>query len=216
MKFDPETLETSVVYKLLVASVTPRPIAWVTTQDSGGRVNAAPYSFFNAMGSNPPTVAIGLLADPGKGFKDSARNILDTGEFVVNLVPDRLREEMNLTAVGAPHGLNELDLAGLDSAPSQVVTPPRIAQSPVALECVTLSAVVTGPHQTIVIGRVVQIHIDDTYVLNAERGHVDAVGLDLIGRSYGSQYIRTRDRFDMVRPTWEGWLADHPDFDPEA
>lgn len=207
MEFDTDALDWQITYKLLTATVTPRPIAWVVTQDAQGRVNAAPYSFFNAMGANPPVIAIGIQADPARGFKDSARNIMETGEFVVNLVPERLAEAMNITAVDAPQGMNELELAGLKTVPSQKITPPRIAESPVALECRNLSSVVTGPHQTVIIGRVVSIHIDDAYVKDAERGHVEGAALDLIGRSFGPGYIRTHDRFNMERPSWDTWQA---------
>ncbi|MFZ1813503.1 MAG: flavin reductase [Rhizobiaceae bacterium] len=208
MHFDLEKAETAIAYKLLAATVTPRPIAWVTTLDSEGHINAAPYSFFNAMGSNPPTIAIGLLHEPGRGFKDTARNIMENGQFVVNLVPASLGEAMNLTAVDAPAGMDELKLAGLETAASQKIAPPRIAASPVALECVNLSTVVTGPNQTIVIGRVVSVYVDDKHVINAERGHVDNRSLDLIGRSFGSEYVYTRDRFDMDRPNWANWIRE--------
>lgn len=209
MRFDADQAGPGIVYKLLTATITPRPIAWVVTQDAGGVVNAAPYSFFNAMGANPPTVAIGMQADPERGFKDSARNILATGQFVVNLVPEQLADAMNLTAVDAPVGVDELQLAGLTPVPSDHVAPPRIAESPVALECENLSSVVTGPHQTVVIGRVLAIHIDDAFVLDADRGHVDGAALNLIGRAHGPSYIRTGDRFDMTRPDWKSWSAEN-------
>lgn len=211
MRFDLETLPTPICYKLLAATVVPRPIAWVTTADRTGKVNAAPYSFFNVMGSAPPTVVLGLLADPERGFKDTARNILDTGAFVVNLVPERLVEAMNVTSVDAPSGTSEIDLAGIATSPSVHVAPPRIADSPVNFECVNHSSVVTGPNQTIVIGRVLAIHVADAYVLNAERGHVDTNALDLVARSVGSGYFRTSDRFDLDRPNWKEWSAANAD-----
>lgn len=202
MRFDLAQLDTATAYKLLAATVIPRPIAWVVTQDANGTRNAAPYSFFNVMGSNPPTIALGLLADPQRGFKDTARNILDTGEFVVNLVPERLVAQMNLTAIDAPPGTDELALAGLDTLPSTHIAPPRIAQSPVSFECTLLSSVITGPHQTVVIGRVLAVHVDDRFILNAQRGHIDTPALDLVARSYGSDYIRTHDTFSLDRPKW--------------
>ncbi|MEC7765009.1 MAG: flavin reductase family protein [Pseudomonadota bacterium] len=202
MLFDLDTLETPVVYKLLAASVYPRPIAWVTTLDGNGGVNAAPYSFFNIMGSAPPTLALGLLADPDRGFKDTARNILETGEFVVNLVPEHLAEQMNVTAVDAPRGMDELALAGLTTAPSAKTRPPRIAESPVALECTALSSVVTGPCQTVVIGRIVAMQIDEAFVKDPARGHLHAEALDLVGRTHASGYVRTKDTFELIRPTW--------------
>lgn len=211
MRFDLEALPTPICYKLLAATVVPRPIAWVTTVDKAGRSNAAPFSFFNVMGSDPPTVVLGLLADPQRGFKDTARNILDTGAYVVNLVPERLVEAMNITAVDAPFGVNEIDLAGIATLASVHVAPLRIAESPVNFECVNHSTVVTGPNQAIVVGRVLAVHIADEYVLDAGRGHVDTAGLDLVARTVGSGYARTRDTFDLDRPFWEEWSKANAD-----
>ena len=203
MRFDLDPATPQISYKLLASTVTPRPIAWITTLSKDGLVNAAPYSFFNAMGHTPPTVAVGLLADPAKGFKDTARNILDTGEFVVNLVPEALAEAMNITCVNAPAQVSEMELAGLEAAASEHVAPPRIKASPVSFECVTLSSVVTGPQQTIVIGRVLAVHIEDRYVLDAERAHVDTPALGLIGRMHGAGwYARSHDQFQLARPVW--------------
>lgn len=205
MRFDLDQLEKSIAYKLLAATVMPRPIAWIVTKDNDGGLNTAPYSFFNAMGSNPPTVAIGLLADPDKGFKDTAKNILDTGEFVVNLVPERLVNAMNITALNAPRGTDELSIAGLATTPSVHIAPPRISDSPVSFECNSHSVVVTGPEQTVVIGEVLAIHIDDAFVLDAEQGYIDTPSLDLVARSYGSDYVRSQDTFSLERPTWDTW-----------
>lgn len=205
MRFDLDEVGTANAYKLLAATVMPRPIAWIVTQDGKGAINAAPFSFFNVMGSAPPTVAIGILADPERGFKDTARNILDTGEFVVNLVPERLVRAMNITAIDAPRGVNELDLAELATEPSVHVRPPRIALSPVNFECVSLSSVVTGPGQVVVIGRVLTVHVADEYVLNRDRAHIDTPKLDLVARSYGSDYVRSHDTFSLTRPVWSNW-----------
>lgn len=201
MQFDLETLEPDLAYKLLAATVMPRPIAWVVTKGKTG-LNAAPYSFFNAMGSNPPTVALGILSDPEKGMKDTAQNIQDTGEFVINLVPERLVEAMNTTAVNAPTDVDELQLAGLETIASLHVAPPRIADSPVSFECRLLSLIETGPKQSVVIGRVLAVHIDDRYILDSQKCYVDTPALDLVGRSYGSAYVRTGDQFSLDRPTW--------------
>ncbi len=206
MRYDLDQVPEPIAYKLLAATVIPRPIAWVVTKDKAG-VNAAPYSFFNVMGSAPPTVALGLMAAPDRGFKDTALKILETNEFVVNLVPERLVKAMNLTAVDAPRGVDELRLAGLATIPSVHVAPPRIAESPVAFECRALSSVVTGPCQTVVIGRVLSVHIEDRYLLNPERAHIDTDALDLVARSFGSEYIRSHDRFELHRPTWAGLKA---------
>jgi flavin reductase (DIM6/NTAB) family NADH-FMN oxidoreductase RutF len=212
MDFDLSKIDKQIAYKLMTSTVTPRPIAWVTTRDTDGVINAAPYSFFNAMGNDPPTVVVGLLRDPKKGFKDTAANIMNTGEFVVNLVPERLARQMNVTSMDAPADVDELECAGLTAAPSLKVSVPRIAESPVAFECVNHSAVVTGPTQVIAIGRVLAIRIDDALVLDAERGHIDTPNLGLIGRMHGSGwYARTGDTFQLDRPTYADWKASRND-----
>lgn len=201
MLFDFDKIAPEIGYKLLTSTITPRPIAWISTLGLNGVVNAAPYSFFNAMGHTPPTVAVGLLRDPARGWKDTARNILDTGEFVVNLVPETLADQMNATCAAVGPEVNEMALAGLDAAASVHVKPPRIAASPVSFECKVLSSVVTGPMQTIVIGRVVAAHIADAVVLDAARGHIDTPALGLIGRMHGAGwYARSTDLFQLGRP----------------
>jgi flavin reductase (DIM6/NTAB) family NADH-FMN oxidoreductase RutF len=202
MRYDLAEVPEAIAYKLLAATVIPRPIAWVVTIDAEGRRNAAPFSFFNVMGSAPPTVALGLLADPARGFKDTAQAILDTQEFVINLVPERLVQAMNLTAIDAPRGVNELELAGLNTLPSTHIKPPRIAASPVAFECRLHTAVPTGPHQVVIIGQVLAVHIDDRYLLDPARACIDTDALDLVARSCGAGYIRSHDTFQLPRPTW--------------
>jgi flavin reductase (DIM6/NTAB) family NADH-FMN oxidoreductase RutF len=205
MLFDMETLEAQNRYKILTATVTPRPIAWVTTLSEDGVINAAPYSFFNVLGHEPPTLALGLLAGKGR-FKDTATNVLATGEFVVNLVSEANAEAMNVTCIDAPPDIDELALAGLRPARSHAVRPPRIAQSPVSFECRVLTSMVTGPHQTIVIGRIVCAHVDDAVVQDRERCYIDTQALHLIGRMHGSGwYARCTDLFQMDRPTWAEW-----------
>ena len=205
MLFEMEKLEAQNRYKILASTVTPRPIAWVTTLSDDGVINAAPYSFFNALGHEPPTLALGLLAGKGR-FKDTATNILATGEFVVNLVSEGNAEAMNVTCIDAPPEIDELALAGLTPAPSHAVRPPRIAESPVSFECRVLTSLVTGPRQTIVIGRIVCAHVDDAYVEDKERCYIDTQGLRLIGRMHGSGwYARSSDLFQMDRPNWAEW-----------
>jgi flavin reductase (DIM6/NTAB) family NADH-FMN oxidoreductase RutF len=212
MLFDMEALEAQNRYKILASTVTPRPIAWVTTLSEGGIVNAAPYSFFNALGHEPPTLALGLLAGKGR-FKDTATNILATGEFVVNLVSEKNAEAMNVTCIDAPPEIDELALAGLTPAPSHAVRPPRIAESPVSFECRVLTSLVTGPRQTIVIGRILRAHIDDAVVQDKDRCYIDTEGLRLIGRMHGSGcYARCTDLFQMDRPTWAEWQRNGADY----
>lgn len=206
MQFDLERLDPDRCYKVLTATVTPRPIAWVTTLSEDGVVNAAPYSFFNVMGHQPPTVAIGLLRGPGKQFKDTAANILATGEFVVNLVPFPLAEAMNLTCMDAPPDIDELAAAKLQAAPSISVKPPRIGESPVSFECRSVASLVTGPRQTIVVGRVLRAHVADEFVLDPDRCHIDTPALDLIARLHGSGwYSRQTNTFQLARPSYAEW-----------
>lgn len=201
MLFDLETLDDAFGYKLLTATVQPRPIAWVTTLGADGAVNCAPFSFFNAMGGAPPIVALGLQPRAG-ALKDTARNITETGEFVVNLVPFRLAEAMNITCVDAPPGVNELELAGLAAAPSVKVAPPRIAESPISLECRVLQIVESGPLQRVVIGQVLALHVADDLVSDPARGHLKTRELDLITRGGGQDYLRQGAVFSMARPLW--------------
>lgn len=210
MQFDMRSLSEPERYKIMTATITPRPIAWVTSRSRSGVINAAPFSFFNMMGSDPPTVTLGLLRDPVKGFKDTASNILDTGEFVVHLVTRKMAEAMNITCIDAPAEVSEIELAGLATRPASVVAPPLIEGCPVAFECRNLSAVVTGPRQTIVIGEVLVAHIDDACILDAKRRHIDNAALDLVARLHGAGwYVRGGERFQLERPTWAQWQAGH-------
>jgi flavin reductase (DIM6/NTAB) family NADH-FMN oxidoreductase RutF len=208
MEFDFETLAAVNRYKILISTVVPRPIAWVTTLTPDGVPNAAPYSFFNAMGSDPPVIVIGVQAHAENRYKDTGHNILRSPEFVVNLVSEELGEAMNITCIDAPPGVDELKLAGLEAAPSVKIAPPRIAASPVAFECRLVTTLSFGPNQAIVVGRVVHAHILDEMVLNKERCHVDTPKMKLIGRMHGSAwYTRTRDQFPLERPEWKDWVA---------
>lgn len=208
MRLDFRTLPAPDRYKILAGSVTPRPIAWVTSQSAAGVRNAAPYSFFNVMGHKPPTIALGLLARPGGGIKDTAANILETGEFVVNLVSEADAPAMNITCMDAPPEVDELVCAGIATLPSEAVAPPRIASAPVSFECRTLQAIATGPAQTIVIGEILVAHVSDAVVLNAERFHLDTPAMNLVGRMHGAGwYARPTDLFQLDRPTYAEWLA---------
>jgi hypothetical protein len=130
MEFDFRALPKAGRYKILGSCVTPRPIAWVTTLSADGVLNAAPFSFFNVLGDDPPTVALGLLAHAEGRLKDTAANIRATGEFVINLVDEAHGEAMNLTCIDAPSDVDEAQLAGLEIAPSARVAPPRILTAP--------------------------------------------------------------------------------------
>lgn len=204
MQFDMEQLSADKRYKLLTATVTPRPIAWVTSQSADGVVNAAPFSFFNVMGHEPPTVTLGLLRKADGGYKDTAANIMATGEFVINLVSEAMAESMNETCTNAPPEVDELQLAGLSAVPSLAVKPPRIAGCPVSFECRSLSSIVTGPCQVIVVATVLRAHIEDEFLLDAERCHIDTPALKLVSRMHGSGwYARSTDLFQLNRPIYK-------------
>ena len=201
MDFDFETLAPDDRYKILSATIVPRPIAWVTTLSLDGVRNAAPFSFFNVLSKAPPLLALGIQKDGDGSMKDTARNILDTREFVVNLVPYAAREAMSGTSAGVAPDVDELDLAGIDPVPSIKIAPPRIAQSPVAFECRLHMPLEVSPNQLIAIGEIVHAHVDDAFVLDAARHYIATDKLDLVGRMHGRDwYVGTRDMFQVPRP----------------
>ena len=200
MLFDLATLPDRDRYKLLVACVVPRPIAWVVTLSAEGGLNAAPYSFFNAMSSDPPVVAIGIGTRPSGDLKDTGANIRETHQFVVNLVNADNADAMNQTAYDHAPGVDEIERAGLTTVPSTHVRPPRIAESPVAMECEHVQTIDIGPDRAIVLGRVLAMHIADAAVLDPARCYIDTPKLDLIGRMHGAGwYARTTSLFELKR-----------------
>jgi flavin reductase (DIM6/NTAB) family NADH-FMN oxidoreductase RutF len=206
MFFDFDTLAAQDRYKLLVSTVGPRPIAWVVTQDAKGVINAAPFSFFNAVSGDPPLVIIGIGGRKPGDAKDTGNNIRETGQFVVNMVSAANAEAMNVTAIDFPHGVDEIAEAGLTTVASSKIKPPRIAESPVAFECERFMNIDLGTDRTLVLGKVLAVHVRDDCVLNRERCHIDNEKLDLIGRLHGAGwYSRTRDRFDMPRIQLADW-----------
>ena len=209
MHFDLAQIPQEQAYKLLVGTVVPRPIALATTVDLQGRVNAAPFSFFNAVSSIPPVVVLGIGGGEGTGdgWKDTERNIRDTGEFVVNLVDEALAERMNICAVDFPSAVGELDIARLSALPSAGVKPPRIAESPVSFECRRLTGLSLGARSVLEVGRVVHIHIRDDLV-DPVRFYVATDKMRLVARMHGrGWYARTSDLFEMPRMSLADWEA---------
>ncbi|MGE5205462.1 MAG: flavin reductase family protein [Chlamydiota bacterium] len=206
MLFDFASISAKERYKLLVSTIVPRPIAWVVSLDRDGRANAAPFSFFNAFAGDPPVVGIGVgQHDPGRP-KDTRRNIAETRQFVVNLVSEEVAEKMNITAIEFEAGVDELSQAGLHCAPSVHVKPPRIAESPVAMECELMQIVELGPEAGLVLGRVLAMHVREDAVFDAARHYIDTDALKLIGRMHGSGwYARTSDLFQMNRISLQDW-----------
>jgi flavin reductase (DIM6/NTAB) family NADH-FMN oxidoreductase RutF len=207
MYFDFANLPVRDRYKLAVSTIVPRPIAWMVTLDELDRVNAAPFSFFNIFSDDPMVVGIGIGPRPEGSAKDTVANVRARGEFVICLVSEEVLQGMNVTAADFEPGTGELAQAGLTPLPSEKVAPPRIAESPVALECRTFQLIPIGRH-TLVLGEVVGMHIRDELMLDPARHYVDTPGLRLVGRMHGrGWYARTTDLVDVPRITAAEWLA---------
>jgi flavin reductase (DIM6/NTAB) family NADH-FMN oxidoreductase RutF len=206
VQFDFEKMGAPERYKLLLATVLPRPIAWVTTRDGAGAINAAPFSFFNVFGSDPATVGIGIGSKGPAEPKDTRANIRTNEQFVVNLVPFALAEQMRVTSIAFPKDVEEPKEAGLPLVPSSRVAVPRIAQAPVSMECVFMQEIALGSFG-LVLGRIMMVHVRDEAVTDADRQHIDAEKLDLIGRMEGGWYTRTRERFEMPTIALKDWKA---------
>jgi flavin reductase (DIM6/NTAB) family NADH-FMN oxidoreductase RutF len=201
--FDFAALTARDRYKLLIGAVVPRPIAWVTTVDRNGAMNAAPFSFFNCLSSDPAILALGVEYRPDGRQKDTGANVRDTQAFTVNIVSGALMDAMNVCAVPFEPSMDEIALAGLTVRPGVKVPCPSIAESPAAFECrhhVTLSI---GNSREIILGEVVYAHLHRNVV--NERLHVDPAALDAIGRMGGQGYATTRDLFDLPTMSEAVW-----------
>lgn len=201
MELDLPMLAPSERFTFLTSVVVPRPIAWVTTRNAEGVVNAAPFSFFNVFGSKPGMVVLGIGNRPDTGeAKDTALNIRASGEFVVNSVTEELAEKMVKTSGPYPFGDDELKAVGLEAAPSKKVAPPRIAASPVALECVHTQTIEIGGNRLIV-GEIIHAYIDDEFY-DSETGRARTDTMRIVGRMHGSDgYLRSSDFFEIQRPS---------------
>jgi len=197
--FDFATMAAPDRAKLLLSTVIPRPIAWIVSIDRNGQLNAAPFSFFNAFALDPPVVGIGIGShEPGRP-KDTRRNIRDTGQFVINLVPEEMAGAMSITSIEFEPGVSELSEAGVETVPSVYVRPPRIAGCPVAMECELMQVIKLGRDTELVLGRVLAMHIREEAILDLGKHYIDAPKMRLIGRMHGSWYTRTADTFQMRR-----------------
>jgi flavin reductase (DIM6/NTAB) family NADH-FMN oxidoreductase RutF len=207
MKFDLEALPASHAYKLLVGLVAPRPIALITSMDEEGTLNAAPFSAYNYLCTDPPIVGVGVTNRPNQPFvpKDTARNIRRTGEFVVNIVSEDIARQMNICATDFPAEISEVEMAGFTTAPSEKIKVPRIAEAHAALECREFTTMEIG-RSRIILGRVVAVYVEDHFV-EADGPYVKAEELHSIGRMNGlGNYVRTRDAFITIpRISYEEW-----------
>jgi flavin reductase (DIM6/NTAB) family NADH-FMN oxidoreductase RutF len=201
MIIDPANVDPVSSYKLMIGSITPRPIAFVSTTSPEGINNLAPFSFFTGVSANPPAIGFTPVINGEGRLRDTRLNIEATGEFVVNVVSEHFAKQMNATAVDVAPEVDEFELSGLTPASCEVVAPPRVAEAYVSMECkliqvVEISNKILGG--SFVIGEIVRFHVDDR-VFDDYR--IDADLLATVGRMGGNTYSRTADRFDLPRPT---------------
>lgn len=210
MIIDFSKVSQDTIYKILIGSVLPRPIAWVSTIDVNGVTNLAPFSFFTVASANPPVLCFspGMKQAIVDGVlkpvpKDTLRNVRETEEFVVNVVSESLKEKMNLSSGEFPPGVSEFEVTGLTSVPSQVVRPPRVKESYINFECKLYQIIEFGQHAgagSLVLGSIQCVHINESVYQN---GHINLDVLQPIGRLSGSKYCTIKDRFDLPRPKLE-------------
>ena len=206
MQFDPTVIDSAAMYKLLIGSVVPRPIAWVSSVDADGVRNLAPFSYFMAITHDPPTVAFSSgprgaeIGGGVRGKKDTLHNVEVTREFVVNVVDDALAEAMNVTSGDYAADVDEFAKAGLEVASSVKVRAPRVAAAPVSMECRLARVIPVGnlPHHLIV-GEIVHMHVRDD-VFDPATGRLDMHRLKPVGRLAGHLYTHVHDIFEMKRP----------------
>lgn len=205
MFFKPDQQPRELKHNPLNAIVVPRPIGWISSIDQNDNINLAPYSFFNAVAYHPPQVMFASTSAHAQGgLKDTIKNVHAIGEFTVNLATWELREQMNASAVPAPSHIDEFEYAGLTPEPSQLVKPPRVAESPIHLECTytqTVNLPTDNPASpnTVIFGQVIGIHIRDDAIVD---GKIDVTSLQPIGRLGYLDYVRVTESFSITRPTW--------------
>ena len=202
MFYTPDNRDAALKYDPLKAIIAPRPIGWISTLSENGVANLAPYSFFNAVGGNPP-----MLMFASEGYKDTANNAAETKEFVFNYASKSLANEMNLSSANAPTGISEFDHYGIERAQSNLVAPPRVAAALAAMECKVVDVVETKDVEgqktgaVIIIGQVVGVYIDDMVIRD---GRFDVDAAQPLSRLGYMDYGLTDDIHEMLRPDWEG------------
>ncbi|MGB7874632.1 MAG: flavin reductase family protein [Anaerolineales bacterium] len=202
MEITPDSYPRASLYKILIGSVVPRPIGWISTVNASGQPNLAPFSFFNVVCAKPPTVLFcPMIRSTDGNTKDTLNNVKATGEFVVNIVSGELAAQMVETSAEIAADVNEFELARLESTPSVAVKPPRVAESPIHFECKLTQIVEIGNQPgggSVVIGEIVHLHVDERVLFSGDK--IDLAVLKPIGRLAGSTYVRMTDLFEMERP----------------
>jgi flavin reductase (DIM6/NTAB) family NADH-FMN oxidoreductase RutF len=200
MEFNPDTLSSKAIYKLLTGSIIPRPIAWIATIDDAGTNNLAPFSYFNMVGDDPPHVMFSTRRDNNSN-KDTLNNILATKQFVVNMVTEALAEQMNSTAQAVAPEVDEFEMVGVTPIPSSVVKPMRVKESPIQLECEMVHHYFLEDHKQggacVVIGRVVRMHFDESVLLEDYKINMETY--KPIARLAGSNYSKIGEVFQIKR-----------------
>ena len=190
------------LYKLLIGSVVPRPIGWISTVDADGRPNLAPFSFFTVAGASPPMLVFApMVRSTDGGIKDTLANCRATGAFVVNIAGEDLAEAVSLTSTELPAGVDEFALAGLRPVPAAAVRAPRVGESKVHFECEVHQIIELGSGPgaaSLVIGRIVHVHVDESVLIGGDK--IDLRALRPIGRLAGNAYCRVTDVFELERP----------------
>ncbi len=204
--FDFADLSAREAYKVMIGTIVPRPIAWVSTISPDGVVNAAPYSFFNCLSADPPILALGVENKPDRSFKDTAYNIRMTECFTVNIVDRANVEAMSITAADFAPDVDELEAAGLTAIPGDRVACPRIAEAPVAFECERYLGIAVSSAREIILGRIVRAHIRED-IIDPGTFYSDHKKLDALGRMGGNGYAGTFDYFDLRTPSPEEVLS---------
>ena len=200
MHFAADNITPATAYKLLSSTILPRPIAFVTSMNAAGQMNAAPFSFFNAVGYEPPVVVLGFTPQADGSQKDTPNNILETKEFVVNLVDEALAVQMNICAATLPADVDEIALANLDTLPSLDIHPPRLAASPVSFECRYFNDMPLSGGGRIIVGEVIHFHLRDEIISGMDPLRIDLDKLNPISRLSGVKYGRITDQFEIERP----------------
>lgn len=200
MHFSADKLSPATTYKLLSSTILPRPIAFVTSMNSGGQANAAPFSFFNVMGYAPPVVVLGFSPNEDGSQKDTPNNIMETREFVVNLVDEPLAQQMNIASATLAADVDEIALAGLDTLASLEIQPPRLKASPVSFECKYFNDMPLSGGGRIIVGEVIHFHLRDNIISSLDPLRIDLDKLRVISRLSGAKYGRITDQFEIERP----------------
>jgi len=200
MDFDPQLIDQKATYKLLTGAVIPRPIGWISTISKDGIPNLAPFSFFNAVGEDPPHVMFSTVR-PNNSNKDTLNNVLETGQFVVNMVVEEIVEKMNTTSQAVSPDINEFELAGLTPTPSVKVKAPRVLESPVNMECELVHHYTLEDSKhggaTIIIGRIVMFHVDESVLQDDFKINMETY--KPVARLAGSNYSKLGEIFSIKR-----------------